>query len=139
MKNKISAAGRSRIMRSIKNKNSKPEMIARKYLFSKGYRYRLHDARLPGKPDIVLPKFKKIILINGCFWHQHQKQSCTIARLPTSNKKYWLPKLRRNRERDFENIRSLRSLCWRVFVIWECDLRKSQTASLKRIERFLEN
>lgn len=132
----ITSRGRSRIMKAVRSKNTKPEIIIRKYLFSKGYRYRLHHKKLPGKPDIVLPKHKKIILVNGCFWHQHQKKNCR-ASLPASNRDYWLPKLRRNRLRDMDNIRSLRRLGWNVIVIWECDLRKSETAVFNKIEKFL--
>jgi DNA mismatch endonuclease (patch repair protein) len=133
----ISAASRSRIMRAIKSKNTKPELLVRKYLFSRGYRYRLHCINLPGRPDIVLPKFKKIILVNGCFWHQHQKKSCKISSVPTSNRAYWIPKLQRNRLRDQNNINILRNLGWRVLVVWECDLRKSATMALSRINKFL--
>lgn len=128
---------RSRIMRAIKSKNTKPELIIRKYLFSKGYRYRLHYSKLPGKPDIAFPKLKKVILINGCFWHQHQKRNCKISASPASNRYYWIPKLARNKARDAQNMRAFRSLHWGVLVVWECDLRKSENAVFVRIEKFL--
>lgn len=128
---------RSRIMRAVRSKNTKPEIVIRKYLFSEGYRYRLHYKGLPGKPDIVLPKFKKIILVNGCFWHQHQRKSCR-ASLPASNLSYWVPKLKRNKLRDTENLLSLRKLKWDVLVIWECDLRQSEQRIFKRIKKFMD-
>jgi DNA mismatch endonuclease (patch repair protein) len=90
-------------MSHIQSKNTKPEMIVRKYLFSKGFRYRVNDKRYPGHPDIVLPKYKTVIFINGCFWHQHP--NCKYASIPKTNKEYWIPKLQKNVERDKLNYK----------------------------------
>lgn len=94
----------------------------RKYLFSRGLRYRKNDKRYPGHPDIVLPKYKTCVFVNGCFWHQHP--GCKYAVLPASNQDYWLPKLKRNTERDAVNIRLLKSEGWQVITVWECELKK---------------
>ena len=112
---------RSRNMAAIKGKDTKPEMIVRKYLFSKGLRYRLHDKKLPGNPDIVLSKFKTVIFVNGCFWHGHER--CKYFRLPKSNVEFWKRKIERNIERDRETMHTLLDLGWKVISIWECELR----------------
>lgn len=106
-------------MSRINSKNTKPEEIVRKFLFSHGFRYRKNDKRYPGHPDIVLPKYKTVIFVNGCFWHMHD---CKEFVLPKSNLDYWLPKLERNKQRDKENVEKLQSLGWNVVVVWECDL-----------------
>ena len=111
---------RSMNMSHIRSKNSKPEEIVRKYLFSKGFRYRKNVKDLPGKPDIVLPKYKTVIFVNGCFWHKHD---CPRFVWPSSNKDYWIPKIRKNAERDIENKRHLNELGWNVFTVWECQLK----------------
>lgn len=107
-------------MSRINSKNTKPEEIVRKFLFSHGFRYRKNDKRYPGHPDIVLPKYKTVIFVNGCFWHMHD---CNEFVLPKSNLDYWLPKLERNKQRDKENIDKLQALGWNVIVIWECELK----------------
>ncbi len=112
---------RSRNMSNIKSENTKPENIVRKYLFKKGFRYRKNDKRYPGKPDIVLPKYHTVIFVNGCFWHMH---NCSRGKMPLSNKNYWIPKIKRNIERDKNNIINLESMGWNVIVIWECELKK---------------
>ena len=112
---------RSVNMSHIRSTNTKPEEKVRKYLFSKGFRYRKNDKRLPGKPDIVLPKYKAVVFVNGCFWHMH---GCSRSRLPKSNLEYWQPKIQRNIERDKKNYTMLTNSGWRVFVIWECELKK---------------
>ena len=94
----------------------------RKYLFSKGFRYRKNDKRLPGKPDIVLPKYKTVIFINGCFWHKHT--GCKYFSWPKSNIEYWENKITRNVQRDSENYEKLKAMGWRVLIVWECELRK---------------
>ena len=114
---------RSLNMAHIRSKDTKPEELVRKYLHSHGLRYRKNDRRYPGHPDIVLPKYKTCIYINGCFWHQHP--GCKYAVLPTSNQDYWLPKLRRNVERDTENIQLLENDGWHVITVWECELNKA--------------
>ncbi len=107
-------------MSRISSKNTKPEEQVRKFLFAHGFRYRKNDKRYPGHPDIVLPKYKTVIFVNGCFWHMHY---CKEFVLPKSNLDYWLPKLERNKQRDEENIKKLQSLGWNVIVVWECDLK----------------
>ena len=112
---------RSMNMSHIRSTDSKPEEVVRKYLFSQGFRYRKNDKRLPGKPDIVLPKYKTVIFVNGCFWHKHD---CPRFVWPASNQEYWIPKILRNVERDKENYTTLENKGWRVLVVWECELKK---------------
>ena len=114
-------AERSENMSRIRSTNTKPEEIVRKYLFSKGFRYRKNDKRYPGKPDIVLPKYRTVIFVNGCFWHMH---GCSRSRLPKSNQEYWRPKIERNIERDADAKKKLEAEGWKVIVIWECELKK---------------
>lgn len=112
---------RSYNMSCIKGKNTKPEEIVRKYLFSKGFRYRKNDKRYPGTPDIVLPKYKTVIFVNGCFWHGHE--GCKYYVVPKSNTEFWLKKINTNKQRDNRIIEELRTLGWRVVIIWECHLK----------------
>lgn len=112
---------RSMNMSHIRSTNSKPEEIVRKYLFSKGLRYRKNVSNMPGKPDIVLRKYKTVIFVNGCFWHQHD---CVRFVMPSSNTEYWSNKISRNVERDKTNIELLKAQGWKVLVIWECQLKK---------------
>lgn len=112
---------RSRNMAAIKGKDTKPEMIVRKYLFSRGMRFRVQVRKLPGKPDIVLPKYKTAIFVNGCFWHGHE--GCKYFRLPKSNVEFWKEKIERNIERDKESMQALFDLGWKVVRVWECELR----------------
>ena len=112
---------RSMNMSHIRSTNSKPEEIVRKYLFSKGLRYRKNVSNMPGKPDIVLRKYKTVIFVNGCFWHQHD---CGRFVMPSSNTEYWSNKISRNVERDKTNIELLKAQGWKVLVIWECQLKK---------------
>lgn len=113
---------RSKNMAAIKSADTKPEMIVRKLLFREGFRYRLHYRRLPGIPDIVLPRYKTVILVHGCFWHQHR--GCKYSTRPSSNIDYWNPKLKGNVERDRKNIRELKKRGWRIAVIWQCQVEK---------------
>ncbi len=113
---------RSYNMSRIRSKDTKPETMVRKYLFSKGLRFRKNDKRYPGHPDILLPKYKAVVFINGCFWHSHE--NCPDFVLPKSNQDYWVPKLEKNRKRDEENYATLRKDGWNVFIIWECELKK---------------
>ena len=115
------AESRSRNMSHIRSTNTKPEEMVRKYLFSKGFRYRKNDRRLPGCPDIVLPKYNTIIFVNGCFWHKHD---CPRFVWPSTNVEYWVPKITANVERDHKNYKTLRSMGWNVIVVWECELKK---------------
>lgn len=114
---------RSYNMSRIRSKNTKPEEKVRKYLFAKGFRYRKNDKRLPGKPDIVLPKYKTVIFVNGCFWHRHEGHSC--FKWPSSNVDFWRNKLLRNVERDKENYYKLNNAGWKVITIWECETKKA--------------
>ena len=111
---------RSMNMSHIRSKNSKPEEMVRKYLFSKGFRYRKNVKDLPGKPDIVLPKYKTVIFVNGCFWHMHD---CPRFVWPSSNQEYWIPKIKKNAERDAENKQKLQKAGWQVLTVWECQLK----------------
>ncbi|MBQ2661180.1 MAG: DNA mismatch endonuclease Vsr [Clostridia bacterium] len=115
-------AERSENMSRIRSTNTKPEEIVRKFLFNHGFRYRKNDKRYPGKPDIVLPKYRTVVFVNGCFWHMH---GCSRSRLPRSNQEYWKPKIERNIERDADNKRKLEADGWKVLIIWECELKKS--------------
>ena len=119
----FSKAKRSEIMRRIRSKDTRPEMRVRKKLHGIGFRYRLHDTNLPGKPDIVMTKHKAVIQIRGCFWHSHV---CSSGRIPRSNKEYWESKLSRNRRRDEHNDFELRRMGWRLFVIWECEVQSDR-------------
>lgn len=128
---------RSMNMSHIRSTNSKPEEVVRKYLFSQGFRYRKNDKRLPGKPDIVLPKYKTVIFVNGCFWHKHD---CTRFVWPASNQEYWIPKILRNVERDKENYQILENSGWRVLVVWECELKKKvRDDTLKKLYQDIKN
>lgn len=112
---------RSYNMSKIHSKNTKPEEKVRKYLFSKGFRYRKNAKKLPGTPDIVFPKYKTVIFVNGCFWHVH---NCGKFHWPKSNEDFWRSKLLRNIERDEQNYKSLEKDGWKVIIVWECELNK---------------
>lgn len=124
---------RSKNMSHIRSTNSKPEEIVRKYLFSKGFRYRKNVRTLPGCPDIVLPKYKTIIFVNGCFWHKHD---CPRFVWPASNEDYWRPKILRNVERDQKNAEALKNMGWRIITVWECELKKK--AAEQALEKLAE-
>lgn len=124
-------------MSQIKGKDTKPEEQVRKYLFSQGYRYRKNVSELPGKPDIVLPKYKTCIFINGCFWHKHE--GCKYFAWPKNNAEFWKKKITGNVERDLRQQKELRSLGWKVIVIWECELKKGQfEETMTNVEEDLE-
>lgn len=128
---------RSRNMSHIRSKNSKPEEMVRKYLFSNGFRYRKNVRTLSGCPDIVLPQYHTVIFVNGCFWHKH---NCPRFVWPASNQEYWTQKIQRNVERDHENMAILQSLGWNVLVIWECELKKNvRDERLKRLVQEIRN
>lgn len=120
---------RSILMSKIRSKNTKPEMLVRRLLHGMGLRYRLHRKDLPGKPDIVLPRWNAAIFVNGCFWHQHPNHTCRASAIPTSRQEYWVPKLARTVARDRENVASLEAQGWRVLVLWECELKDHETLS----------
>jgi len=113
---------RSYNMSRIRSKDTKPELIVRKFLFSKGFRYRLNDKRLPGKPDIVLPKYKTVIFIHGCFWHGHK--GCRYYVVPKTKTEWWLAKINANVSNDKKSIETLTQNGWKVLEIWECQLKK---------------
>lgn len=118
---------RSAVMSAIRAKNTKPELIVRRMLHLMGYRFRLHVADLPGKPDVVIARVGTILQVKGCFWHGHR---CLRGRVPIANRTYWLPKILGNRSRDQKNERRLRSMGWRVVTIWECTIRRSSPEDL---------
>ncbi|BDE85373.1 very short patch repair endonuclease [Phascolarctobacterium faecium] len=128
---------RSMNMSHIRSTNSKPEEIVRKYLFSKGFRYRKNVKKLPGCPDIVLPKYQTVIFVNGCFWHKHD---CPRFVWPSSNQDYWRPKILRNVERDQLSRQELEALGWKVIVVWECELKKKvRDTRLAELEAEIRN
>jgi DNA mismatch endonuclease (patch repair protein) len=130
----ISAERRSENMRRIRSKGMKPEMVVRQLAHRLGYRYRLHSPKLPGKPDLVFPRLKKVIEVRGCFWHQHG--GCIDSHVPKSRMDYWRPKLMRNQQRDVENIQRLEGLGFRVLVLWECEITNDKRLA-KKLQRFL--
>lgn len=129
---------RSKIMSKISSKETKYEILVRKFLFKKGFRYRKNDKRLPGKPDIVLPKYKTVIFIHGCFWHGHH---CKAGKLPETNKDFWENKINSNIERDKNDQLILGKLGWKILIIWQCELenKKMITEKLKEIEQKIQN
>ena len=135
MPDTVTAATRSRIMSKIKSKDTKPEIVVRRLLHGLGYRYRLHRTDLPGRPDLVFPSRRKIILVNGCFWHNHL--GCEDSHIPADNREYWQSKLTRNRERDERNLSLLKLDGWDVTIVWECQMKDMDMVAERLIE-FLE-
>ena len=121
-------------MSKIGGKNTKPEILVRKFLFSRGFRYRINVKTLPGKPDIVLPKYKTVIFINGCFWHGH---NCKKGKLPSSNIDFWKEKISNNKSRDDKNSDLLAKLGWKVIIIWQCEISNINSRKI-RLEFLLE-
>ena len=119
----LTPSRRSENMRRIKGKNTKPEMAVRRLLHSLGYRYRLHVKDLPGKPDIVFPGRRRIIMVHGCFWHQHS--GCREGKIPQSRRDYWMDKLGRNKQRDLDHMTALQRAGWEILVLWECQIQSS--------------
>src|SRR5690348_5185571 len=129
----VDRATRSRMMSGIRGRNTKPELIVRSYLHRAGLRFRLH-ANLPGKPDLVFPKYRTVVFVHGCFWHRHA--GCKYAATPSSNAAFWKRKFAENVGRDEAVRKALRKAGWRVLTVWECQLRESRLHSLaKRIKR----
>jgi DNA mismatch endonuclease (patch repair protein) len=118
---------RSFNMSRIRNKDTKPELIVRKYLFSNGFRYRVNDKTLPGKPDIVLPKYRTVIFIHGCFWHGHE--GCKYFVVPKTRTDWWLNKIEGNKQKDVENFNKLQCFGWKVLIIFECELRTNNLSN----------
>jgi DNA mismatch endonuclease (patch repair protein) len=114
-------ATRSKNMAAIKSKNTKPEMLVRRFLHANGFRYKLHDATLPGKPDIVLPKYKTVIFIHGCFWHGHK--DCKYFVVPKTRTEWWLNKINGNIANDMKALKGLKKDGWKIITLWECDLK----------------
>lgn len=121
---KLSQKHRSWNMSRIRSENTSPEKIVRSMLHRMGYRFRLHRKDLPGKPDIVLPKYKTVIEVRGCFWHRHE--GCKETTMPKTNQNFWLEKFRKNVERDRANERKLQELGWQVIIIWECEVKNTE-------------
>ena len=115
---------RSYNMSQIKGKDTKPELIVRKFLFSHGFRYRLHDKKLPGKPDIVLPKYRTVIFVNGCFWHGHN--NCRYFVIPKTNTKWWINKINTNKLKDKESLSQLKREKWKCISLFECELKTNK-------------
>ncbi|MYC24715.1 MAG: DNA mismatch endonuclease Vsr [Gammaproteobacteria bacterium] len=137
MADNLSPEARSRCMSRIRSRDMKPELAVRSMVHSLGFRFRLHRKGMPGRPDLVLPRHRKVIFVHGCFWHWHPEPNCPIAGLPKSNLSYWRPKLARTRVRDQRNITALTSTGWRVLTVWECQLRQPG-AVLFELCRFLD-
>ena len=131
---KLNSAERSRNMARIRGKDTTPEKRVRSLLHRMGCRFRLHDARLPGKPDIVLPKHRAVIFVHGCFWHRHE--GCKRATMPSNNREFWEKKLTLNRERDRRHLAELAALGYRCLVVWQCEL-KDMEALRQRLASFL--
>lgn len=134
MPDKISRKRRSANMSRIRGRDTKPELIVRSTTHRMGYRFRLHHKALPGKPDLVFPKYRKVIFVHGCFWHRHPQ--CSNAVMPRSNTNFWSKKLLGNVERDQRHHSELKALGWDVLVVWECEIA-NETLLRKRIKRFL--
>lgn len=136
MADRISEERRSYNMRRIKSTNTQVELKVRRLIHSMGYRYRLHDRRLPGSPDLVFRPRRKVIFVHGCFWHQHPEAGCRDSRRPQSNLAYWLPKLERTKQRDAENQQRLTESGWQSLTIWDCETADEETLR-QRIKDFL--
>ena len=132
-------AKRSEIMSKVNQKDTKPELIVRHFLFANGFRYRKNVKKLPGSPDIVLSKYKTVIFVNGCFWHGHE---CRAGRRPTSNKLYWDNKIESNIKWDDDKISQLEALGWRVLIIWQCEIKNEELRNMrlkKLVDQILYN
>jgi DNA mismatch endonuclease (patch repair protein) len=121
---KLNALQRRNNMAAVRSKNTKPEILVRKFLWSKGFRYRVNDRRLPGHPDIVLRKYRTCVFVNGCFWHGHE--GCRYFTVPKTNTEFWLNKINRNKQRDDEEQKRLAEMGWHSIVIWECELKMNR-------------
>ncbi|MGK2957258.1 MAG: very short patch repair endonuclease [Acidimicrobiales bacterium] len=135
MADHLTISERSKNMAAIRSVDTAPEVTVRRVAHSLGYRFRLHRRDLPGNPDLVFPKYRAVVFVHGCFWHQHSAESCR-ARPPKTKVDYWIPKLQGNVERDRRNVRRLRRLGWRVMTIWECQVGRPDRV-VKRLRSFL--
>jgi len=129
----FSSQKRSDIMSKISSKETKPEIFVRKILFARGFRFRKNDKRLPGKPDVVLPKYKTVIFVNGCFWHGHRE--CKKSKLPETRKEFWADKIKSNIERDERDLLQLQQMGWNVLVIWGCKLSDNTDSVVRTLEQ----
>jgi DNA mismatch endonuclease (patch repair protein) len=136
MTDKLSPERRSKNMAAIKGKDTKPELIVRKLVHARGYRYRLHRKDLPGKPDLVFSPRRKVIFVHGCFWHGCEREGCLDARRPKSNTGYWNTKIEGNKSRDQKHLQSLQFDGWKVLVVWDCETNDA-AALERRIVSFL--
>lgn len=118
-------------MAQIKGTNTSIEMMVRRYLFAQGFRFRKNDRRFPGKPDVVLPKYKAVIYVNGCFWHMHP--GCKYSRIPKTNTGYWLPKLQKNAENDKLHEQQMKDMGWMAITLWECDLKRDFEGTMDHV------
>lgn len=134
MADRVTAVVRSKIMAAVQTKNTGPEVAVRSMLHALGYRYRLHDKRLPGSPDLVFASRRKVVFVHGCFWHGH---ACRWGRLPKTRPEYWGPKIEGNRARDARNRQALRKAGWRTIAVWQCEL-KTPMPLLKKLCVFLD-
>lgn len=123
-------------MTNIRSRHTKPEIIVRSLIHRLGFRFRLHDARLPGKPDIVLRKYNSVIFVHGCFWHRHK--GCKRSTMPKTNYEYWKPKLTGNEKRDAKHVKELENLGWKVLIVWECETKEIEALQIK-LHRFIED
>ncbi len=137
MPDRVDPDTRSRLMAGIRSTGTAPEMTVRRFLHSQGFRFRLHDRRLPGRPDIVLTRWNAVVQVQGCFWHAHE--GCPFFVIPSTRRSFWEAKLLGNRERDFANQKTLIESGWRVAIVWECSLRRVKDVSLRRLETWLRN
>ena len=138
MADRISEERRSYNMRRIRSTGTQIELTARRLVWDLGYRYRLHDRSLPGKPDMVFRGRRKAVFVHGCFWHQHPSRDCLDSRVPSSREGYWSPKLARNVQRDAENAAALEAMGWGVLVVWGCEVERSPAAVRDRVREFME-
>jgi len=131
MVDSISSEHRSWNMSRIKNKDTKIEVMVRQYLFHHGFRFRKNDKRYPGKPDVVLPKYKTVIFVHGCFWHRHE--GCKLATTPKTRTEFWLEKFEKNVANDKKHYEELQKMGWKVIIVWECELEKDFESTMKQI------
>lgn len=133
----VSKSIRSVMMSGIRGKNTRPELLVRKFLHAEGFRYRLHVRQLPGSPDLVLPRHSAVVFVHGCFWHRHL--GCRYATTPATRPEFWVSKLEKNRERDERFTNQLLNAGWRVAVVWECALKKSRDSTLVELRNFINS
>ncbi len=137
MSDSLTAEHRSWNMSQIKGKDTKIEVIVRRYLFAQGFRFRKNDKRFPGKPDVVLPKYKTVIFVNGCFWHQHK--GCKNATIPKTRTEFWTQKLSKNVSNDIKHISELKEMGWDVITLWECELENSFDKTMQNVVEVLKS